>query len=216
VLRKHEVLLIADEVITGFGRTGSWFAGPGYGMDADLITVAKGLTSGYFPMSACLVSEKVADVLYRESEAEGMFGHGFTTSGHPVGAAVALANLDLLAGDGLLANAERVGAYLLARLGDALGGHPLVGDIRGKGLMIGIEFDQDRTTRKPFADVAGVGGRLSQACLDEGLIVRGGHGRVVAALAPPLILSLEDADEIVERLQRAVKKFAAAVRQREC
>ncbi len=212
VLKKHDVLLIADEVITGFGRTGSWFAGPGLEMRPDLITVAKGLTSGYFPMSACLISDAICEVLYNEREAEGFFGHGFTTSGHPVGAAVALANIDIIKKEGLLENSEEVGNYLLASLRDALDRAEFVGDIRGKGLMIGVEFDADPEIRRPFSDVASVGGLLSQACLDEGLIVRGGHGRVVAAIAPPLTLSREQADEIVLRVKRAVPKFAKALR----
>lgn len=212
VLKKHDVLLIADEVITGFGRTGSWFAGPGLEMRPDLITVAKGLTSGYFPMSACLISDAICEVLYNERPAEGFFGHGFTTSGHPVGAAVALANIDIIEKEGLLENSEKVGNYLLASLRDVLDRTEFVGDIRGKGLMVGVEFDADPEIRLPFSDVASVGGLLSQACLDEGLIVRGGHGRVVAAIAPPLTLSREQADQIVLGVKRAVPKFAKALR----
>ncbi|WP_051888104.1 aspartate aminotransferase family protein [Caballeronia sordidicola] len=212
VLKKHDVLLIADEVITGFGRTGSWFAGPGLEMKPDLITVAKGLTSGYFPMSACLVSDAICEVLYNEKEADGFFGHGFTTSGHPVGAAVALANIDIIDKEGLLENSTRIGSYLLSSLREELDGVEFVSDIRGKGLMIGVEFDAVPEIRRAFSDIASVGGLLSQACLDEGLIVRGGHGRVIAAIAPPLTLTTEQADQIVLCVKRAAPKFAKALR----
>jgi L-2,4-diaminobutyrate transaminase len=211
VLRKHDVLMIADEVITGFGRTGAWFASPTLEWEPDLMTVAKGLTSGYFPVSAALISEPICNVLYAEKDSDGMFGHGFTTSGHPVGAAVALANLDILEREQLPQNAQLVGDYLIGRLRERLGKHELVGDIRGRGLLIGIEFDRDKSTRRPFEDAARVGGLLSEACFSERLLVRGAHGRVVAALAPPLVLSHEEADEIVDRLERATHRFAAAL-----
>lgn len=212
VLKKHEVLMVADEVITGFGRTGSWFASPGLDYEPDLITIAKGLTSGHLPMSGCLISQKVCDVLYSEVEAAGYLGHGFTASGHPVAAAVALANLNIIQAEGLLDNAQAVGQYLIDQLREALGHHELVGNIRGRGLMIGVEFDQDKSQRRAFDDVARVSGVLSQACLDEGLIVRGGHGRVVAALAPPLILTRSQADEVCERLQRGVRRFTEVLK----
>ena len=211
VLRKHDVLMIADEVITGFGRTGSWFASAQDGIEPDLITIGKGLTSGYFPMSGCLVSGAIAEVLASESESDGFFGHGFTTSGHPVGAAVALANIDVLARDGLLQNSESVGRYLREQVESEFGLHELVGEIRGRGLMIGIEFDADKQARRPFSDANRVGSLLSRACLGEGLIVRGGHGRVVAALAPPLVLTRSQADEIVERLKRGLRTFETSL-----
>ncbi len=215
VLRRHDVLMIVDEVITAFGRTGAWFASPKDGIKADLMMIGKGLTSGYFPMSACLVSGEIADVLESERESDGHFGHGFTTSGHPVGAAVALANIDVLENDRLLENARDVGRHLLARLNDTFASHELVGEIRGRGLMIGIELDADRSARRPFSDVARIGSLLSKACIDQGLIVRGGHGRVVAALAPPLILTRDQADDIVECLEAALKKFSATLTARD-
>jgi L-2,4-diaminobutyrate transaminase len=212
VLKKHDVLMVADEVITGFGRTGAWFASAGLNVEPDLITIGKGLTSGYFPMSGCLISDKVCDVLYAEKEAEGYFGSGFTTSGHPVGAAVALANIGIIEGDDLLGNSVRVGHYLLSRFQESFANHEFIGDIRGKGLIIGVEFDQDVAQRKPFDDPARVAGMLSQACWDEKLIVRGGHGRVVACFAPPLTLTMAEADEIVARFEKAVARFCAPLR----
>jgi L-2,4-diaminobutyrate transaminase len=211
VLRKHDVLMIADEVITGFGRTGAWFASPGLDLEPDLITVAKGLSSGYFPVSAALVSAHICDTLYAEQDADGMFGHGFTSSGHPVGTAVALANIDILEREQLPQSSQTVGDYLIAQIRERIGRHELVGEIRGRGLLIGIEFDADPSTRRPFDNPTRAGALLSDAFLQERLFVRGGHGRVLVALAPPLVLSRAEADELVNRLERAVHRFAAAV-----
>jgi L-2,4-diaminobutyrate transaminase len=211
VLEKHDVLMIADEVVTAFGRTGHWFASPSFEAKPDLITVAKGLTSGYFPMSACLISQKVSDVLYAEEAMDGFFGHGFTSTGHPVGAAVALANIHILESENLLHNATVVGQYLLKRIRDKLSGHKFVGDIRGAGLMIGIEFDLDTGLRRQFDNPNYIACLLSKACFDQGLIVRGAYGRVLAAIAPPLILTIAEADEIVRRLERAVECFSATL-----
>ena len=144
VLNHYDILMIADEVITGFGRTGNWFAGPSLEIKPDLVSIAKGLTSGYFPMSACLLSAKVADVLYADKSSHAMFAHGFTWSGHPVGAAIANANLDIMESEDLPGNAARVGAYLMERLRERFAGHPLVGEIRGKGLLIGISRCRSR------------------------------------------------------------------------
>lgn len=212
VLDRHDVLLICDEVITGFGRTGDWFASPGVGAAPDLISISKGLTSGYFPMSACLVSAKVADVLYGEQAQDGFFGHGFTASGHSVGAAVALANIDVIERDGLLHNAVAVGDYLKAQLRAHLGANPNIGDIRGRGLMIGVELDDAVHGGGAFADPGTAGSVLARAMLDERLIVRGGHGRVLAALAPALNLTRADADDIVERFVRGIDRFSATWR----
>jgi L-2,4-diaminobutyrate transaminase len=212
VLDRYDILMIADEVITGFGRTGSWFASPGLDVKPDLISIAKGLTSGYFPMSGCLLSAKVADVLYADKSSHAMFAHGFTWSGHPVGAAIANANLDILEREDLPGNAARVGAYLMARVCERFEGHPLVGEIRGKGLLIAIELDADPVARKPFAQHPKVSSLLSKACFEERLLVRGGHDRTMAALAPPLIATQADADEIVARLGRAIDRVTAEVK----
>lgn len=212
VLDHYDILLIADEVITGFGRTGSWFASPALEVKPDLMSIAKGLTSGYFPMSGCLVSGKVADVLYADKSSHAMFAHGFTFAGHPVGAAVAHANLDIMEREDLPGNAQRVGTYLMERLRERLAGSPHVGEIRGKGLLVGVELDADPSARKPFAQYAKVGSLLSKACLEERLLVRGGHDRTMAALAPPLMATRADADEIVVRLGRAIDRVTSEVK----
>jgi L-2,4-diaminobutyrate transaminase len=150
LLRKHDILMIADEVICGFGRLGRPFGSHVYDIEPDLMTVAKGLTSGYFPLSGVIVSERVWSVLQAGSPEVGAFAHGFTYSGHPVGAAAALANLDILIGEDLIGNAARTGAYMQAALRDRIAGLPLVGDVRGVGLMAGIQLMADRATRRPF------------------------------------------------------------------
>jgi len=208
VLRRYDILMIADEVITAFGRTGEWFAGPKYGVEPDLISIAKGLTSAYFPMSACLVGRKVWEVLSGDPKQAGMFAHGFTTSGHPVGAAVALKNLEIIRREELLRNCARTGAYLLQQLRTRLGNHPLVGEVRGDGLIFAVELDADKHQHRPFDDVLAVGGMLSRACLDEGLMVRGALGKVVAAGAPPLVLTTAQADDLATRLERALDRLA--------
>src|SRR6185312_4435569 len=130
VLREYDVLLVADEVITGFGRLGRWFAAEEFAIEADLVTVAKGITSGYVPLSGCLVSEKVWSVLVEGSAALGPFGHGYTYSAHPLAAAAALANLDIIERDGLVERAAARGAFLQERLRRAFAGHPLVAEVR--------------------------------------------------------------------------------------
>ena len=212
VLDRYDILLIADEVITGFGRTGDWFASPALEIKPDLVSIAKGLTSGYFPMSGCLLSAKVADVLYADTSSHAMFAHGFTWSGHPVGAAIANANLDIMESEDLPGNAARVGAYLIERLRERFAGHPLVGEIRGRGLLLGIELDADPATRRPFTHYPKVSSLLSKACFEERLLVRGGHDRTIASLAPPLLATRADADEIVVRLGRAIDRVNAEVK----
>lgn len=208
LLDRYDILMIADEVITGFGRTGDWFAGPSLGMNADLMTLSKGLTSCYFPASACLVSERVADVLYSEEADDGYYANGFTGSGHSVGAAVAFANINIIDREGLLDNSARMGALLLRRLKETVGDHELVADIRGRGLLIGVEFDEDRNARKPFADPTTVGSMLSKAALEEKLLIRGGHERVLAAFAPALTVTEDEIEEIAQRFARVVDRFA--------
>jgi L-2,4-diaminobutyrate transaminase len=208
LLVRHDILLIADEVITGFGRLGHWFGSTPMGLKPDLVTCAKGITSGYFPMSACLVGERVWSVLAGDPELTGVFGHGVTTAGHPVAAAVALQNLKIIEREGLLENAESTGGYLLQAMRQALLQHELVGDIRGIGMMCGIELDEDKASHTPFGDQPRVAALFNACCWEEGLIVRGGHGKVMAALAPPLSMTRPEADETVARMHRALARMA--------
>ena len=198
VLRKHDILMIADEVICGFGRLGRPFGSHVYDIEPDLMTVAKGLTSGYFPLSGVIISERVWSVLQAGSPEVGAFAHGFTYSGHPVGAAAAMANLDILLGEDLIGNAARTGAYMQAALRERVGGLPLVGDVRGVGLVAGIQLMADRASRRPFEATQKVSQQVAARCLEDGLIVRAlpvGH---VVALSPPLCITREQVDRVVD------------------
>jgi L-2,4-diaminobutyrate transaminase len=205
VLRKHDVLMIADEVICGFGRLGRFWGSEVFGIEPDLMTAAKGLTSAYFPLSAVFVSEPVWAVLRDSSSQIGPFAHGFTYSGHPVGAAAAMANLDILVGEDLVGNSARVGAYLQARLRDAFGKHPLVGEVRGVGLMAGVELMADPAGRRPFDSALKVAYRVAQRCLEEGLIVRALPAGDVLAFSPPLCITRDEVDQVVERFGRGLE-----------
>ncbi len=206
VLRRHDVLLVSDEVITGFGRIGSWFGSQKFGFTPDLITCAKGLTSNYIPMSAVLIGEKVWSEIETKRATAGVFGHGFTTSAHPVAAAAGLANLKILENEGLLARSERMGERLLERVRSKLAEHPLVGDIRGCGLMVGIEFVADKPTKRSFNPAVGVARLIQRAALEEGVLVRALPMNDVIALSPPLTIDEATIDQIAGRLAAAVSK----------
>jgi L-2,4-diaminobutyrate transaminase len=207
ILRKYDILFIVDEVICGFGRLGAWWGSNVYGLEPDLVSAAKGLTSGYVPMSACIISEKVWEVLREGSAQYGPFAHGYTYSGHPVGAAAALANLDIIEGEGLVENAAEVGAYFQASLREAFADHPLVGEIRGLGLMAGIELVEDRETKKAFDPDLAVAKRLQGLLMAEGLICRPVFNTL--AFSPPLILSKNDVDSIVAMFSAGLKKLTS-------
>lgn len=205
VLKKHDVLLIADEVITGFGRTGSMFGSQHYGIVPDLITVAKGLTSGYFPLSAAIIGEKVYKVFEDGAEKVGAFSHGYTYSGHPIGAATANAVLDIVEKENLPGNAREVGAYFQAQLKEKFAQLPIVGEVRGVGLMGAIEFVGNREHKKRFDPSLKVGARVSKAARDRGLIARPmPHGDILG-FAPPLVTTKAEIDDIVSIAEAAVR-----------
>jgi len=212
ILRKYDVLFIVDEVICGFGRLGKWWGSDVYGLEPDLMSTAKGLTSGYVPMSACLISDGVWDVLREGSSQYGPFAHGYTYSGHPVGAAAALANLDIIEGEGLVANAAEVGDYLQGSLRDAFAHHPLVGEVRGVGLIAGIELVEDKPTKKAHDPSLGVARRLHELLMEEGLICRPLFNAL--AFSPPLILSTTDVDSIVEMFSSGLNKLTEDLQKR--
>ncbi|WP_050399840.1 aminotransferase [Bradyrhizobium embrapense] len=205
VLKRHDVLLIADEVVTGFGRTGSMFGSQHYGIEPDLITVAKGLTSAYFPLSAAIVGEKIYHVFEEGSERVGPFSHGYTYSGHPIGAATANAVLDIVEREDLPSNAKEVGGYFQGRLKETFAQLPIVGEVRGVGLMGAIEFVSSRDRKERFDPALKVGARVSKAARDRGLIARPmPHGDILG-FAPPLIVTKSDVDEIVAIAEAAVR-----------
>ncbi|MCB1497569.1 MAG: aminotransferase class III-fold pyridoxal phosphate-dependent enzyme [Bauldia sp.] len=205
VLKKHDLLLIADEVITGFGRTGSMFGSQHYGMEPDLVTIAKGLTSAYFPLSAAIVGEKVYRVMEDAADRVGSFSHGYTYSGHPIGAAAANAVLDIVEREDLPGNAREVGAYFQGQLKARFAQLPIVGEVRGVGLMGAVEFVGERESRKRFDAALKVGARVSKAARDRGLIVRAmPHGDILG-FSPPLIATRGEVDEIVSIAESAVR-----------
>ncbi len=210
VLRRHDILLIADEVVTGFGRLGSMFGSDHYGIEADIITIAKGLTSAYAPLSGSIVSDRVWKVLEQGTDAMGSIGHGWTYSAHPVGAAAGVANLTLIDRLGLVANADDVGGYLARTMRAALGDHPNVGDIRGEGLLCAVEFVEDRETRRPFDPARKLVPQIAATMLaQERVIARAMPQGDILGFAPPLCLTREQADRIVEATSHAVASVVA-------
>jgi len=211
VLDAHDILLIADEVVTGFGRLGSVFGSGHYAIEADMITIAKGLTSAYAPLSGSIISEKVWKVLEQGTDEYGPIGHGWTYSAHPLGAAAGIANLQLIDALDLVGNARDVGAYLNRSMGEALADHPLVGDVRGEGLLCAVEFVEDRASRKYFDPARKIGARMAAALLERGVIGRPMPQGDIVGFAPPLCLSREEADEIVTAMHGAVETVAGTL-----
>lgn len=203
ICREAGILLIADEVVTGFGRTGCWFAQEAFDFEADLMTCAKGLSSAYQPIAAAVASGKVAETAL---EGGGIFQHGFTTSGHPVACAVALANLDIIAREGLVKQAAERGAYLRKRLAP-LADHPLVGEIRSFGLVAGIELVKDKTSRSHYPAETGVCGAVANAALMQGVIIRPTGNSLV--LCPPFVITEAEIDRIAAAVSTALDQVAA-------
>ncbi len=197
VLRKHDILLIADEVVTGFGRLGSMTGSEHYGLEPDLITIAKGLTSAYAPLSGSVVGERMWKVLEQGTDENGPIGHGWTYSAHPIGAAAGIANLNLVDSLGLVGNAGETGAYLNTRMRDALGAHPRVGEIRGEGMLCAVELVEDRETRRHYEQPGKTAGAVIARMVQKGVIARAMPEGDILGFAPPLCLNREEADRIV-------------------
>ncbi|MFO7646453.1 aminotransferase [Halomonas sp. 3H] len=211
VLAKYDVLLIADEVVCGFGRIGADFGSHLYGIKPDLITVAKGLTSAYQPLSGVIVGDRVWQVLEQGTGQYGPIGHGWTYSGHALGCAAALANLAIIEREGLTENARDTGAYLQQAMADAFGDHPIVGNVRGVGMLAALEFSPRPEKREHFDPALKVGPRIAAAVLEENLIARAMPQGDILGFAPPLIATRDEVDEIVARARRAVDKVADAL-----
>jgi L-2,4-diaminobutyrate transaminase len=206
VLRKYEILLIADEVITGFGRTGRLFGSQLYHIQPDLITIAKGLTSAYAPLSGVLIGERVFNAMEAGSAKAGIFPHGYTYTGHPIGVAAANANLDILEREKLTENAAEVGAYMLEALHAAFDGLPITGEVRGVGLMLAVEFVGDPATKRRLDPALQVAYRISARARERGLITRAMPQSEAIGFAPPLVLTRADADQIVDIAAAATRE----------
>ncbi len=204
VCAEHDVFMISDEVICGFGRLGSTFGCAKLGFRPHSISIAKMLSSAYLPIAGVMIPEDMYQALLTESKKIGVFGHGFTYGGHPVSAAVALKALEIYARDRIVERAAERGTQFQARL-EKIGDHPLVGEARGLGLIGGVELVADKKTKRAFSPQHGVAARAVQFAEAEGLIVRAVMGDVLT-LSPPLIINAQEVDELFDRLTRALDK----------
>jgi len=201
ILKKYEVLLIADEVICGFGRTGTMFGSETYGLKPDIMTMAKALSSAYLPISATVISEELYQAFVGQSEKIGVFAHGFTYSAHPVCCAVALETLKIYEERDILGHVQAVAPRLQEGL-RRFAGHRLVGEVRGVGLLAGVELVRDKATKAPFDPKIGAGPMLAARAQEHGLILRAMADTV--ALCPPLIITAEEIDEMLRRFGKAL------------
>lgn len=204
VCRKNDILFIADEVICGFGRLGTPFGCDYFDIEPDMISVAKGVTSGYQPLSAVLVGEKVWDVIQNHSGHLAVFGHGYTYTAHPIACAAANANLAIMERENLVQHAAEVGAYFQDRLRMRFENDPHVGEIRGVGLIAALELSAKPHTRTPFVATHGIGKQVAAEAQSRGLIVRPMVNDAIA-MSPPLIVTPDDVDELVEKLGASVE-----------
>jgi len=204
VLDRHDILLVADEVVTGFGRLGTMFGSDHYGMKPDLITIAKGLTSAYAPLSGSIVGDRMWAVLEQGTDENGPIGHGWTYSAHPVGAAAGVANLKLIDELNLVQAAGATGAYLNKVMAEAVGHHPNVGEVRGEGMLCAVECVMDKDSRTFFDASEKVGYRIAAALLDQGVIGRAMPQGDILGFAPPFCLTHAEADEIAGKTAKAV------------
>ena len=204
ICKKHDVLLHTDEVITGFGRTGEWFGSLTYGIKPDILTMAKGLSSGYQPISAISLGERMGDAIANANEE---LVHGYTYSGHPVASAVALKNLEVMEREKMVPNVKNgIGPYMQRRLRETFEGHPIVGEVRGIGLIAAIELVADKSKREFFPNIGDVGTHCRNYCFGSGLISRAIRDTMV--LAPPFIISESEVEEIIAKLKAAIDNTA--------
>ena len=207
ILRRHDILFIVDEVICGFGRLGAMFGSEIFDLQPDMMAAAKGLTSGYFPLSASFVSDEIFETLQQAEQPGKSFAHGFTYGGHPVGAAVALANLDIIEKERLVEAAAERGAYLHAQLQAQLSSHPHIGEIRGRGLIAGIQLMEDAAAKRFYAPGHPACAQIAEAAFAAGLIIRPLPAFSTLALSPPLTISRAEIDTLVERLAQAIRQI---------
>jgi L-2,4-diaminobutyrate transaminase len=210
VLKRHDILFIADEVICGFGRLGEAWGSEALGIEPDMVTIAKGLTSGYAPLSASLISERVWSVIEEHGSEILQFSHGQTYSGHPICTAAAHANLDIMENESLFQRAADMGVYMQQRLRDEFVDHPHVGEVRGLGLIAAIDVVKDREDRSIFAPEHQMAMRLFRRTLDKGVIVRAA-GVAGIAMCPPYIIEKEEIDTVVGTLRESLDEVVAEI-----
>jgi len=204
ILAKYDILLVVDEVISGFGRTGEWFASQHYDLKPDLMPIAKGLSSGYLPIGGVIVGDRVADTLIEKG---GDFNHGFTYSGHPVAAAVALKNIELIEAEGIVDRVKNDISPYLQKRWQELASHPIVGETRGLGMVAGLELVKDKTSKERIAPECKAGGVCRDYSMANGLIMRPCGDTMI--ISPPLIISHEEVDELIEKAKKTLDETAA-------
>lgn len=201
VLRKHDVLFIADEVICGFGRTGNWWGSETFKLKPDMLTCAKALSAAYQPISAVLINDKMHQAMLAESDKLGAFAHGYTYSGHPVATAVALEVLKIYEEMDINSRAKRLGRRMIDGL-QKFSGHPLVGDVAGVGMIAGVELVQDKKTRAGYAPAGRAGKVIDRIGHEHGLVLRVIGDRI--AFAPPFVITESEIDEMLAGLGRTL------------
>lgn len=210
---KYDILLIIDEVMTGFGRTGRYFASEHFGVEPDIITFGKGVSSGYAPLGGMIVHERIIEALIKNSE--GKFMHGYTYSGHPVSVAAGLEAVKYYKEKEVLANCLRQSQYLFKRLKELAGKHHVIGEIRGKGLLIGLELVQDKAEGREFPSSYPASEKLNAIAMDLGAVFYPGSGSIDGIrghhllIAPPLTITQAEIDEMVQILDQALSAFTA-------
>lgn len=204
VCDRHGVLLIADEVVTGFGRTGSLFGVRGWGVKPDFMCFAKGLSSGYVPLGATVFNARVAEAFENNEDSAGFLMHGYTYAGHPVGCAAALASLDIVLNEDLPANAAKQGAHLIESLQPFVQSYAAVGEVRGKGLMVAIDLVSSKETREPISPQTGYASSVAEAARRHGVLVRPVGTKIM--ISPPLVIQRADIDHIVTALDAAFRE----------
>jgi 4-aminobutyrate--pyruvate transaminase len=211
VLKKYDVLFVADEVICGFWRTGNYWGSQTLDIAPDILVCAKALSSSYLPISAVMVNDTVFQAIAKESHTVGTFGHGFTYSGHPVPAAVAIETLKIYDELDIGSHVGAIGPHMQAELQRRFADHPLVGEVRGVGLIAAIELVADKAAHKNFAPTDKVGPRLSRLCEDNGVIGRTLSNDVLA-FSPPLIITKDEIDEMLTRVGKALDELTVQLR----
>ena len=211
MLKKHDVLLVADEVICGFWRTGHYWGSQTLDIKPDILVCAKALSASYLPISAVMVNQFVFDALAKESNAIGTFGHGFTYSGHPVPAAVAIETLKIYDELNIGGHVGQVGPYLQTELRRRFGDHPLVGEIRGTGLIAAVELVADKASHGNFDPGAKVGARLTKACEQNGVILRAVANDTLC-FCPPLVIETPDIDAMLDRMGASLDALTVELR----
>jgi putrescine aminotransferase len=207
ICKRHQILLVADEVICGFGRTGEWFGSDYYNIDPDLMPIAKGLSSGYLPIGGVMVADHVVRVLIDEG---GEFAHGMTYAGHPAACAVAAANIRILRDEGIIDTVRKdTGPYLQQRWRE-LGDHPLVGEVRGVGFLGALELVADKTTHAPFQPPGQTGALCRDIAADLGLVMRAVGDTMI--ISPPLVMSHEEIDELIGLAQAALDETSTRIK----